>query len=53
MATNEHIIKAPGMMKNLAVGGHLTTADQVLDDTMGKEQSQINAETATAITNEV
>ncbi|MBR4313494.1 MAG: hypothetical protein IKP66_01135, partial [Lachnospiraceae bacterium] len=53
MATNEHIIKAPGMMKNLAVGGHLTTADQVLDDAMGKEQSQINAETATAITNEV
>lgn len=53
MATNEHIIKAPGMLKNLAVGGHLTTADQVLDDAIGKEQSQINAETATAITNEV
>ena len=52
MATNEHIIKVPGMMKNLAVGGHLTTADQVLDAAIGKEQSQINAETATAISNE-
>lgn len=51
MATNEHIIKAPGMFKNLAVGGHLTTADQVLDDAIGKEQSQINAETATALDN--
>ena len=44
MATNEHIIKAPGMMKNLAVGGHLTTADQVLDDSLNKDQKVINQE---------
>lgn len=45
MATNEHIIKAPGMMKNLAVGGHLTTAEQIYDERLHKDQEDINEDT--------
>lgn len=48
MATNEHIIKAPGMMKNLAVGGHLTTADQIIDESLNKDQKVINQEAIAA-----
>ena len=39
----------PARLKNMAVGGHVAGADDIIDDALGKEQSEINQEVSEAI----
>lgn len=49
MANNEFTIPIPARLKNVAKGGHVAGADQIIDDALGKEQSVINKEVSEAI----
>ena len=49
MANNEFTIPIPARLKNVAKGGHVAGADQIIDDALGKEQSVINQEVSEAI----
>ena len=40
----EHRSPIPSMIYNAAVGGHVTNSQQIIDENLNKEQSQINAE---------
>ena len=44
MTNNEIIEYIPARIKNAANGGHVTGAEDIIDDALGKEQSVINAE---------
>lgn len=46
---SEHKEPIPSMIYNAAVGGHLTTSKQIIDENENKEQSQINAEVKKAL----
>lgn len=49
MATNENLIPIPGRLHSVASEGHVTGADEIYDDTKGKNQSAINADVDAAI----
>ena len=40
----EKTILIPGRLKNAAKGGHVTGAEDIYDDNLGKTQSQLNEE---------
>lgn len=42
---SEHKEPIPSMIYNAAVGGHVTNSQQIIDENLNKEQSQINQET--------
>lgn len=44
MANNEFTIPIPAKLKNVAKGGHVAGAKDIIDDVLGKTQEQINAE---------
>lgn len=44
MANNEFTIPIPARLKNVAKGGHVAGAEDIIDDALGKEQSEINQE---------
>ena len=41
---SEHKIPIPSMIYNAAVGGHVTSSQQIIDENENKEQSKINFE---------
>lgn len=41
---SEHKEPIPSMIYNTAVGGHVTTSQQIIDETLNKEQSVLNTE---------
>jgi len=43
---SEHMEPIPSRVYNAAVGGHVAGADQIIDDTLGLEQSSINEDVA-------
>lgn len=49
MANNEFTIPIPARLKNVAKGGHVAGAEDIIDDALGKEQSEINQEVSEAI----
>lgn len=49
MANNEFTIPIPARLKNVAKGGHVAGAKDIIDDALGKEQSEINQEVSEAI----
>lgn len=49
MANNEFTIPIPARLKNVAKGGHVAGAKDIIDDALGKEQSVINQEVSEAI----
>lgn len=42
MTNNEFTIPIPARLKNVAKGGHVAGAEDIIDDALGKEQSEIN-----------
>lgn len=40
----EKINPIPARLKNVAVGGHVAGASDIIDDELGKTQSEINAD---------
>lgn len=51
MANNEFTIPIPARLKNVAKGGHVAGAKDIIDDALGKEQSAINQERIDDINN--
>ena len=44
MANNEFTSPIPARLKNVAKGGHVAGAKDIIDDVLGKTQEEINAE---------
>lgn len=49
MATNENLIIIPGRLHSVATEGHVSGADEIIDDNLNKNQEAINAEVSEAI----
>ena len=43
---SEHKIPIPSMLYNAAVGGHVTSSQQIIDENLNREQQDINEEVA-------
>lgn len=46
---SEHKISIPSMIYNAAVGGHVTNSQQIIDESLNREQNDINQETVGAV----
>ena len=46
---SEHKIPIPSMIYNAAVGGHVTSSQQIIDENLNREQNDINQETVGAV----
>lgn len=49
MANNENLIPIPGRLHSVATEGHVAGADEIYDDSLQKDQANINQEVNEAI----